>query len=313
MLSRIDLEEISNPNCKTGCNKKERAEITENSLCKHVVSISDNLPVRCVGEWAVDKIYLLVQYFGIFSNGMKNKWNTNYIEICSGPGRCVAREQGNEFNGTALSILKNAAFINLNKALFFDFDEEVIKTLNERIKKIDNTKSKAFVADYNNPDDLCSIIASEIDSKSLNLVFIDPTDCSVPFDLIKKIKQSFKSVDFIINIASGTDFNRNIKNVLLNQEQYSKTVTKYSNFLGTNEFFENQENIELAKHGENEKLRNKFRDSYKKSLEGLGYQHFGIKQIRHYYDILFASAHPKGIDFWNKACKIEIDGQRKLF
>jgi len=214
MLSRIDLDEKNNPACKTSCNKKERDEITENSLCKHFVSIYDNLPVRCVGEWAAEKIYLLVQYFGIFSNGMKNKWKTNYIEICSGPGRCVARKRGSEFNGTALSILKNAAFINLNKALFFDFDKEVIKILNERIKKFDTLKSKAFVADYNKPDELCSIISGEIDSKSLNLVFIDPTDCSVPFDLIEKIKQSFKSVDFIINIASGTDFNRNIKNAV---------------------------------------------------------------------------------------------------
>jgi hypothetical protein len=34
----------------------------------------DQLPVRCVGKWAYEKIYRLVQYFGIFANGMKNKW-----------------------------------------------------------------------------------------------------------------------------------------------------------------------------------------------------------------------------------------------
>jgi hypothetical protein len=44
----------------------------------------------------MQKIFHLIQYFGIFTIGMKSKWqgNINYIEICSGPGRCVNRENG---------------------------------------------------------------------------------------------------------------------------------------------------------------------------------------------------------------------------
>lgn len=71
-LSRIDLEEFSNTGCKTKCNKQERTETTENDLCKETNSVLDNLPVRCVGQWAIQKIYLLIQYFGIFASGMKN-------------------------------------------------------------------------------------------------------------------------------------------------------------------------------------------------------------------------------------------------
>ncbi len=39
----------------------------------------------------------LAQYFGVFAGGMWKRWaGLNYIEICSGPGRCVSRETGEE-------------------------------------------------------------------------------------------------------------------------------------------------------------------------------------------------------------------------
>ena len=78
----IDLRPIKNEGCGR-CQKKRRLALTEDSLCTEVKSAKDDLPVRCVGTWAYEKIYRLVQYFGIFSQGMKSKWEgkLNYIEI----------------------------------------------------------------------------------------------------------------------------------------------------------------------------------------------------------------------------------------
>jgi len=92
----IDLNEHSNPNCKKCCNREERKELEEDTLCSYLVSVADGLPIRCVGEWGYEKIYRLVQYFNIFTKGMKNKWagRLNYIEICSGPGRNIFRKNG---------------------------------------------------------------------------------------------------------------------------------------------------------------------------------------------------------------------------
>ena len=120
-LNKI-LKITPNARCQTKCNKGARKEITDNDLCTDVQSVIDGLPIRCVGDWAVEKIFMLVQYFGIFSNGMKNKWagKLNYIEICSGPGRCINRTSGDEFNGTSMAILEHPAFQNVYKALFFD-------------------------------------------------------------------------------------------------------------------------------------------------------------------------------------------------
>lgn len=309
--NRIELNSKPNSSCITKCGKEFRKTFTENDLCNIVTSTEDDLPVRCVGEWAEQKIYLLSQYFGIFAGGMKNKWKDklNYIEICSGPGRCINRTNGNEFDGTALCILKNKNYKYINKALFFDFNETVIDALKERIKNIGVANAKSMIADYANADDLCSKLCSETTHNSLNLVFIDPTDCSVPFELLIKIKATLPNVDFIVNVATGTDFTRNIPMAFGNAER----AKKYSGFLGDNSFFSDLSNISLYEREGYSKLRELFRLSYQKSLQKIGFNHFDTVLVNHYYDILFAASHPTAIKFWKEATKIKFDGQRELF
>jgi three-Cys-motif partner protein len=315
MNERMQLNEIQNYLCKKGCNREDRQEVAENDICIDVESIIDQLPVRCVGEWGIEKIYLLNQYFGIFSTGMKNVWKgeINYIEICSGPGRCINRKNGNEFDGTALSIARHKGFQYIKKAIFFDFSNIVVDTLNERFKNLGITKAKAYLGDYNNPQELCFKIRSEINSYSLNLVFIDPTDCSVPFSLIKEIKKTIPKADLIINVASFTDFNRNVKKALLNPDSHKSSIHKYGKFLDNDiSFFHNEENINLAQQNNSLMLRKNFRELYLQKLKSIGYIEFEYKQIEHFYDILFTSEHKKGIEFWKKATTTDHHGQRSL-
>ena len=111
--ARLDLRDCQHPKCGgKGCH--QRNTVDSDGLCTHTLSAQDNLPVRCVGEWAYDKIYRLVQYFGIFAGGMSNRWKgLNYVEICSGPGRCLMREERTEIDGTALAIIHHGQFAKL--------------------------------------------------------------------------------------------------------------------------------------------------------------------------------------------------------
>lgn len=309
--TRIDLKEVLNSSCSKKCNKEKRKEVTEEDLCTETVSEIDNLPVRCVGEWAIQKIYHLVQYFTIFTMGMKDKWDgkINYIEICSGPGRCVNRHTGYEFNGTSLCIVQNEACKYLNKAMFFDYNEKVISTLQARINANNISNAHALIGDYNNPDKICSDIISATKGIGLYLIFIDPTDCSVPFSLLQMLKNRLKNVDFIVNFAIGTDFNRNIKNAINSPDTHQTVINKYKTFLGGDDFFNNSQIYSSS----NKDLRLLFRDIYVKNLEKIGYKFFDFKKIENYYDLVFASSNSKGIEFWEKANKIHYDGQRLLF
>ena len=60
-------------------------------------------------------------------------------------------------------------------------------------------------------------------------------------------------------------------------------------------------------------LRSLFREAYVNSLKKIGYQFFDFKPIENYYDLVFASSNERGIEFWEKANKIQFDGQRQLF
>jgi three-Cys-motif partner protein len=308
--SRIDLNRCKNGSCHTKCNKEARAKLSEDDLCKDVKSVCDNLSVRCVGKWAEEKIYLLSQYLGIFAIGMKNKWSEiNYIEICSGPGRCINREYGEEIDGTALAVVHHPAFQHLHKAIFFDNNPIVVEVLNKRIEAIGLTsKAIAQRGDYNSPESICVILSRQCSATSLNLILIDPTDCSVPFALVKRIKETLQHVDFIINVATGTDFNRNIPMAFSETER----AVKYENFLGDTTFFRDAANIKLCHSRDYTTLRNKFREAYQNSMRGIGYTVFDVNMIQHYYDILFAANHDTALIFWKKAQSIRFDGQREL-
>lgn len=307
---QIDLHECKNTGCQS-CKPETRRKGTENHLCRITIGENDGQPVRCVGDWAYEKIYRLVQYFGIFSNGMKNKWGgrLNYIEICSGPGRCIFRDEGLEVDGTPLAIINSPAFQHIHSARFIDFNEEVVATLNKRISDIGQEgTAKAVFGDFNSPESLTDALAG-ISPGHLNLVFIDPTECDVPLQSLLYISEILKNVDFIINVAYGTDANRNLVNAVADPS-FSRVKEKYINFLGSSEFFEDIENIKRAEINDNKALIDSFRDYYQSKLREYKFEYFDEKRVKHYYSLMFASRSSKGLEFWEKANRIEPDGQR---
>ena len=147
-----DFNKKINKDAVQKCNKCsiKKDDNIVNTLCKEVIG-TDGEKIRCVGNWAYKKVYYITRYFDIFFKGMKNKpFEKNYLEICSGPGRCIYKNEGEEYDGTALSILHLDSYEYAKSLLFFDKEEEVVNILNKRITKLGKQdKSKAFIADYN--------------------------------------------------------------------------------------------------------------------------------------------------------------------
>jgi len=305
---KIDLHEQVNPDCRK-CRRPERLQNTDSGLCECARSVADGDPVRCVGNWASQKLHFLTQYVGIFGPGMKDKWqgHVQYVEICSGPGRCVIRDSGIELDGSPLAVLQHWAFPCYETAAFLDYDPAVVAALNTRIARLNlQAKAKAVQADYNDPPSISRILRPRFD-RGLSLVFIDPTDCSVPFDTVATIANSLRFVDYIINMAVRTDANRNIKRAILNEDSESRA--KYIRFLGGDAFFQDAEVQELARTGKDAALRAKLRDHYSNRMRQIEYLHFDFQPVEHYYDLLFASRHELGLTFWKRAQKYRPDNQ----
>jgi three-Cys-motif partner protein len=307
----MDLRSKINKKCKTHCSPDERKKITNNDTCKLVRSNFDDLSIRCVGDWAHDKIFRLLQYFGIFANGMKNKWNgLNYLEICSGPGRCIIRKTGEEIDGTSLSILRHPSYSFIEQAFFVDINQDTVDVLNTRITELKIKNAQAVIGDYNNSDELVALL-NKFDKRNLNLVFIDPTDCSIPFQTIKVIKESLSNVDFILNFAHGTDLIRNLRKAINNTDFICRT--KYSNFLGDDNYFDETDVHKLANSTlSDKKLLHHFYKYYLSKLSSIGLKYFDSKLVRNYYMLVFASSSKKGLDFWEKSQKISPNDQREF-
>lgn len=311
----IDLHEIYVPECRGNCNKQIRQTIAPNGICHEVISKMDGLPIRCVGSWSKQKVFYLLQYFAIFSKAMYKKWNgnINYVEICCGTGRCVARDTRTEFDGTALAIINLQEFDFLSSGIFVDFDNNVIDILGKRLHNRKSTKHHVIQGDYNDSKTLIKSLQDHIDiNTGLTLFFIDPTDCSVPFALIQRIKNTFPNSDFIINVAIGTDFTRNVVDSIKNPDSYVNVRNKYMRFLGSKDFFNDNKTLELAELGDHTNLRTKFREYYIRSLSNIGLSYTDFIRVKPYYDIVFASQHQTGLKFWKSATKNKFDGQRTL-
>lgn len=308
----FNLRAVLNGDCRKSCNQEDRVSTTEGGICKNTFSVLDKEIIRCVGEWSYDKIYWLNSYFNIFAKGMNKKWfGLNYVEICSGPGRCIIRESGQEIDGTALAIVNNDFVSCVKKAIFIDIDDASVSALNKRIRSLKKEKiADAVIGDYNDIDRIVEILKL-LPSKCLNLVFIDPTDCSISFALLNAISNILSNVDIIINVVIGTDINRNIKQTILDH-RFGKAKRKYIRFLGSSEYFKKPEVIRAAQIEDHAKMKSLFMEEYKKSLAAIGYIHTGVEEVEHYYDLLFASKNKQGLKFWHEVQKLEPSGQRRF-
>lgn len=309
--ARLDLREQQNPGCLS-CDRMARKDFLENGRCTATVSVLDQLPVRCVGDWSYDKIYRLVKYFGIFASSMKNAWKgLNYVEICSGPGRCITRDNRTEMDGTALSIVTHPVFPQLEKALFIDASVDVVEALNKRIAAANATGiAEAIIGNYQDGPGIDHLLA-KLPPNCLNLVFIDPTECDVPFTTVKTIIRCLKNADLIINVALRTDVNRNL-HFAITDGGFSKVRAKYESFLGVPGFCLRPDILKLAQVGAHDDLRRHFMDEYLNSLKAEGYIYTDFRPVEHYYHLLFASRSPKGLELWKKACSIAPNNQREL-
>ncbi|HWY52103.1 MAG TPA: three-Cys-motif partner protein TcmP [Chthoniobacterales bacterium] len=312
MDDRLDLRQQAHDEC-LGCTRDDREQTDSDGLCVNFVSKLDGLPLRAVGEWSYDKIYRLVKYVGIFAGGMKNLWDSlNYIEIGSGPGRCIVRDDCTEMDGTPLAVLRNRQSSFFENAIFIDASSRVVEVLNLRIAALNAAKfANAVAGDYSDARGLCRIV-SHLSPRSLNLIFIDPTECDVPFETIEQVVTHLRNADLLINVAIGTDVNRNIAAAIL-ETTHSRAREKYERFLGNQGFCSRSDVITMAKNGDHEALRRSFAKAYSAKLAKLGYLHTDVRAVRHYYHLLFASRHRRGLEFWRSSCKIAPDRQRELF
>jgi|SRR5438105_325969 len=109
----------------------------DQSRWKEGFSTTDGLPIRDSGSWIETKHKLLTYYANLFATGMKNKWASRvYLELFSGPGRCLIRKSRKEDLGSPLKVIDH----EFTKFIFTEKSLPAAEALAKRLEPHENAR-----------------------------------------------------------------------------------------------------------------------------------------------------------------------------
>ena len=292
---------------------------------KYLLPEIDGLPARKSGEWVKEKLFYVQRYIDTFEIAMRGKsWRQrNYIDLFSGPGKCIIRGTDEYILGSPLLALNTQyPFTNY---YFCDLEQQNIDYLKERISKSSvpqeyihwlvgdaNTRVKDVVQNIEQAD---KIFIKGVGS-CLNLALLDPEGLELEWSTIESLGK-MKTMDLIIHYSQN-GLTRNIDKYFNTNED-----TVIDRFFGDREWRNVYKNA-LVKR-ETVGIHRMLMDYFKSKLGKMGYVVINDQQqtvreplIRNteknapLYRLIFASKHPLGNKIWNEVTKKNYYGQQNL-
>lgn len=282
----------------------------------------DGLPMRESGSWVAEKLDYLKRYIAIFENSMYTQpWRRrNYIDLFSGPGKCIVPETQDVYLGSPLLALTTEH--PFTDYFFVDLDQNNVDALQKRISA-SPLESHVWhtVGDANQKvvEVVEQILAADRIylpgmRSCLNLAFLDPAGIDLHWKTVVALAKPY-SMDLVIYYPQ-MGLERNMPKLYQTMEG-----NKIDLFFGSTEWRQ----IFIEWRSKEVGLHRHLMDHYKNNLLKLGYKdalrddEVGDEPlIRNagknapLYRLLFASKHPLGHDFWHKITNRNVYGQGRL-
>ena len=221
----------------------------------------DGLITPEVGGWAETKYRLLALYDGLFSTGMKNKWDQRvYVDLYAGAG--YSRIQGTSKFLKASPMIALTVTHSFDKYIFCEGREDLLDALKVRVNRIGPQANVAYI--LGNCDAEIEKIYKQIPkgsstNKVLSLCFVDPFDFGLKFETLRKLSTVF--MDFVVLLAIGMDANRNYEHYVEGDS------TKIDEALGNREWRERWKAVGIRRSD----FRPFLAGEFCRSMESLGY------------------------------------------
>lgn len=278
-----------------------------NELCKSVEQ-DDGLPTRPVGRWTEEKLFFWNRYIDITTTAMigKPEWGAGlvYVDLFAGPGICTLRGSGRRIPGSPL--IAAYAPKPFGTLLLCEKDPALANACTTRLARTPAKDSfRMFEGDCNAR---VAEVAAAIPERALTLVFVDPQGLDAEFSTIQMLAARGQ-VDLLLLFADAYDVVRNV-------ELYARQArSKLDLVLGPDSNWRSRR--QQLDNWNRDNVRKLFSEIYKDQLKRhLGYQAFGEKTIRSgkapLYRLIYASKHPRGLEFWEKVTKKDVSGQGRL-
>jgi len=276
-------------------------------LCR-LVEEDDRLSVNEYGQWTEQKLHFWNRYVEITTSAMVGhpSWPSGlaYVDLFAGSGVCRIEGSARRIPGSPL--IAACSLKAFTKILLCEMDPGRASACEARIRRVaPNAATTFFEGDCN---EKVREIARHIPTGALTLAFIDPQGLDIAFETVSTLACCGR-VDLLILLADAVDFVRNVDTYLANP------ASKLDRFLGPDSDWRAKWHAMGSTEGP--KARKFVGDVYRDQLGRLGYIKFGTKSIRGpagpLYRLIYASKHPKGLEFWEKVTRKDVGGQSDLF
>jgi three-Cys-motif partner protein len=246
-----------------------------------------------------------------------------FIDLFSGPGKCIVRDTNEYLFGSPLLALQTQ--YPFTDYFFVDMDTKNIESLKRRSQasKVSLDHINFLIGDANQ---LVNEIAEAIANHDkryvqgllpcLNLAFLDPEGLELEWKTVETLA-SMKRMDLIIHYSQN-GLTRNLDRCYASQDE-----TIIDRFFGDRNWRDVYKKISEKK--EIIGIHRALIDYYKMKLRDLGYVVINdseeisreplirnTKRNAPLYRLIFASKHPLGNKIWNEVTKKDVYGQGRL-
>lgn len=280
--------------------------------------VDDGLILRDSKIWTKDKLHYINEYLNRFLISQRNKpWRSiNYIDLFSGPGKCIIKKTSEILLGSPLTALKLPR--GFDKYYFADLKKINIEALRSRSSKSSYYSRIKFICGDANlivRDVMAEILEQDktfIQDKwsTLNISILDPDGLDLSWATVESLAKANR-MDLIIYYSQ------------MGITRSAPKVIDSSRECAIDKFFGNREWRNIYKKSlitEKGLLHRNLIDFYKSNLSKLGYCQVETNEPREInsknsplYRLIFASKHSLAANFWNESVSKNVNGQGKLF
>lgn len=286
-------------------------------MSRTIGTARDGLRARLVGSWTEEKLIYVEKYAAAFATAMapkrdEGKWESLvYVDLLAGPGICIERDSGREFEGSPLRAL--GILPAFDRLFFGDMNTRNIAALKARIPATCQGRVDCRRADCN---ERAQEIVDQLSPNALGLAFFDPEGFEVRFETLRDLSR--RRIDLIYLFPSGIGITRNL-------QAFSKQTDSLMDGLYGSRSWRDLPRAKLAAGTalpaqEVLTLARPWVQHFRERVATLGYTHHDegdpllvTDRRARLYHLLFFSKHQAGLKLWRGIKAISPRGQRSLF
>ena len=271
-----------------------------------LVTASDRLPGLSVPEHVKEKEFPIERMCDIFNRGMQKKWDRRYyVDLFSGPGRCVIRGSGEEVEGSPILAAKSQ--VPFTDYFFSDKSLPFLEALRKRVDNLNLTESLQFSYYHGDANSVVSDLVANLPvaETSLGLAVLDSWGWDYSFETLSRLTEG-RRLDLVINFP-----------IVFIKRNWQRELPQLDKFMNSRRYRKSFENA-MTREKPGLTPTRVLLDFYGEELKGIDYKyiddHVEVKNslgLPQYY-LIFASKNERGADFWEKVTRRQESGQIRM-